>query len=901
MVGETSAGKLVVEIVGDVSGLITAYDTAKKETDGLTAKFTQIGERMTSIGKDMTLKVTAPLALMGGLALKTAATFDDSMRQVAAVTGATGDQFDRLRQQAIDLGASTAWSASEVATAMQYLGQAGLDTNEILAATPQMLSLASAGALDLGTAANISTNVLAGFNLEISDLAHVSDVLAQAASSSNTSVEGLGTAMSYVGPVASAAGLSIEETSAAIGLMSNAGIEGSMAGTALRGALTSLMSPTAQVTATLAQYGLTAADVDPQVHSLAEIIDTLGAANLSTADTMTIFGDRAGPGMIALLSAGSGALDDYAATLEDCDGAAQQMAETMEGGVGGSLRELEGAVETLNITFGDLIAEAIMPAIDAATRLTNWISNLDEGTQRAIVTAGLFAAAVGPATWALGSMAGGVGQIIALYKVYQASTIAATIATKGFAAAILANPVTLAIAGIATLAAVLLTLKMNTNEATEAAKAHAAALIDTDEMVAKSTEELTTYIDGQRLAADALREEIQELENAKRGLDKETVSRRSNARAMGDSYLAAQDLTAALNKNSAALRDVENFTLDVTLATKKHELSMTDASIAAADYVRGLKGVASAAQTELRRADQAYRDHQKTVSNLQKEYDTLSKTIDKALGIDREMQDTERDIERAEIRQIRAKQNLADLDEEIKAKELELRTGNYQSIEERKAAEQELADLKLRHREAVLDVADAETSYTDALEESARVKEEKTQLEKDLNGESIESAQGRLGELKRLIDEETETMALAQAEREEAERIHQAALTEIEKAGTSEQMNDWATAKKFIEENPIFAKTYHISYDESGSPSYTPQVPTVTILPPSLLPVEFSSVGRQERPEPAPAAAAPAPARAATSPQVSINQNIYTQTQSATEVAAATKRGLRDAALEGSL
>ena len=329
MAGEIVAGKLVVEIVGDIAGLTRAYEEAKKQTEGFEGDLKSIGKSLTSVGSDLTMKVSAPLVLAGGLMLKTAVDFDDSMRQVAAVTGATGDQFDRLRQQAIDLGASTAWSASEVATAMQYLGQAGLDTNEILAATPQMLSLASAGALDLGTAANISTNVLAGFNLEISDLAHVSDVLAQAASSSNTSVEGLGTAMSYVGPVASAAGLSIEETSAAIGLMSNAGIEGSMAGTALRGALTSLMSPTAQVTATLAQYGLTAADVDPQVHSLAEIIDTLGAAGLSTGDAMTLFGDRAGPGMIALLSAGSGALDDYAATLEDCDGAAQQMAELL--------------------------------------------------------------------------------------------------------------------------------------------------------------------------------------------------------------------------------------------------------------------------------------------------------------------------------------------------------------------------------------------------------------------------------------------------------------------------------------------------------------------------------------------------------------------------------------------
>ena len=118
---------------------------------------------------------------------------------------------------------------------MRYLGMAGLTVNEVYEATPQMLSLASAGVMDLATAADIATNVLSGFNLKVADLAHVSDILAQASRSSNTSVEQLGSAMAYVGPVASAANQSIEMTTAAIQVMSNAGIQGTMAGTALRG------------------------------------------------------------------------------------------------------------------------------------------------------------------------------------------------------------------------------------------------------------------------------------------------------------------------------------------------------------------------------------------------------------------------------------------------------------------------------------------------------------------------------------------------------------------------------------------------------------------------------------------------------------------------------------------
>ena len=349
----------------DSTQFTTALQAAQAKTQEFSASIAASGKVVSSFGSKLMLGVTAPLTVMGALAVKTAASFDDSMRQVQAVTGATGDQFDMLRQQAIDLGASTAWSASEAADAMQYLGMAGLTVNEIIEATPQMLSLASAGMLELGTAADIATNVLSGFGLTVADLAHVSDILAQASSTSNTSVEQLGSAMAYVGPVASSASQSIEMTTAAIQIMSNAGIQGTMAGTALRGALTGLLSPTKEATDILASYGITAADVNPEIHSLSEIVDVLGTAGLSTADAMVIFGDRAGPGMLTLLAAGSQTIDEYTAALEDCDGVAQEMAETMEGGAGAAFRQLEGQIESLSITFGDLLAEALLTVVVA--------------------------------------------------------------------------------------------------------------------------------------------------------------------------------------------------------------------------------------------------------------------------------------------------------------------------------------------------------------------------------------------------------------------------------------------------------------------------------------------------------------------------------------------------------
>lgn len=887
MVGETSAGKLVVEIVGDASGLIKAYDEAKKRTEGFEGDLKTIGQSLSKTGQDLSLKVTAPLALTGGLMVKTAADFDDSMRKVAAVTGATGDQFDRLRQQAIDLGASTAWSASESAAAMQYLGMAGLSTNEILEATPQMLSLASAGAMDLGTAADIATNVLSGFNLQVSDLAHVSDVLAQAASSSNTSVEQLGHAMAYVGPVAASAGLSIEETTAAIQVMSNSGIQGTMAGTALRGALSSLLAPTKQATDILATYGLTAEDVNPEVHSLAEILDTLSSAGLSTADAMSLFGDRAGPGMIALLRAGGDGLRDYSQQLENSEGAAKRMAETMEGGVGGSLRELEGAVETLSITFGDLIADAIMPAIEGATSLANWLSSLDEGTQRVIVTTGLLAAATGPAIWGIGTLAGSLGSAISLYRTYQASTIAATIATKGFTAAIMANPLGLAIIGVTTLGAVLLPLIASTNDAKDAQEEYNAALRETADLTGKTTEEIEDEIDILKEREQQILADIEALEKQNVVVDRGTLATRQATQATGWHKLATGDLTRefedatdAIKDGTVALGHLTQAQKDAYLAAKEQELAENRAAQAIRDTELAARRLADGAKTAYEQASKAVTGHQKKVTELQKEYDTLKDLIDRALGIDEEIEDADREVERADIRRIRAERDLADIREEIKKKRAEAAGGDAD-------AQRELEDLLLREREAVLDVADAQVRYQDALDAASAKQREKVEVEEALNGESVSSAQERLDEIGRMLEEEQEKLDVALKAREEAQIAHENLMSQIENEALDVKSANWAEYVKYVNDNPAIARTYHVEYDENGNPiGGLPQIPPVTIQVPNYASPAFAAASGATA-SVAAGAAPPTEATPAMSAEVSSDQNPAPPPASAGGVAAA--------------
>ncbi len=866
-------GRQVVEIIGDTSGLVSAYDEAAKLSKGFDGKIKSIGSSLSKTGKDLTLKFTAPLALAAGFAFSTAIAFDDSMRKVQAVTGATGDQFDAMTQKAQDLGSTTAFSAWQAATAMQYLGMAGLDTNEILQATPQMLSLASAGALDLGVAADISTNVLSGFNLQVDDLGHVSDILAQAAATANTSVGQLGTAMAYVGPVASAADKSIEETTAAIQIMSNAGIQGSMAGTSLRGSLTALLSPTKQATDILGTYGLTAADVDPQVHSLAEIIDTLGAANLSTADTMTIFGDRAGPGMIALLTAGGDTLRDYTGQLQDCDGAAQKMADTMEGGYGGKLRQFRSTVEGLNISFGGLIAEALLPAMEATRSLASWLTDLDDGTKNAIITTGLFTAALGPTLWATGALAGGVGNLIGLYRTYQASTFAATVATKGFTAALAANPIGLAIIGVTTLAAVLLPLIASTQDATDATEEYNDALEKTLDLTKKTDEELEKGITN---------------------LEKDTAKLKESA-----DMLRSQYHPALLGSTLAAIARTE--------AEEEQAIQLYKTEVASRNNAEAYRRLADGAETAYKDASMAVNAHRQTVSDLQTQYDDLKSAIDEALGINEEIEDQDREVERADIHRIRAQQDLSDLNQEIKDKEQEMRDTDYGSYDTREKAERDLSDLKLRHREATLNLADAQDTYTDALEEQTEIKTRKTELDSELDGESILSAQNRLEKIGEALEEETEKLEGALVAQEKAQAAHDYLMNQNNIEVLNTKSENHAEFVKFLHDNPGIVRTYHVEYDSEGNMiGGPPQIPELTIQTPEYQELELSQglspTQNAASNNPTLTTQAPAQPPAQTGGDVNIGAvNVYSPKADAPTMAFETKRALRDFGSRGSL
>ena len=197
-------------------------------------------------------------AAVAAKALSMAGGYDAAMRSVQAKTGATGAVMDRLSEQSREMGRTTVHSATEAARGQAFLAQAGFDANEVLSALPGTLSLATAGELDLASAADIASNVLTGFGLAVSEADRVADVLALTAQSSNTNVQQMGDAMKYAAAVAAASGGDFEETAAAIGLLANAGFQGESGGTALRGAMTKLLNPTKAAQKILDRLGISA-------------------------------------------------------------------------------------------------------------------------------------------------------------------------------------------------------------------------------------------------------------------------------------------------------------------------------------------------------------------------------------------------------------------------------------------------------------------------------------------------------------------------------------------------------------------------------------------------------------------------------------------------------------------
>lgn len=372
-----------------------------------------MGAAMRNVGRFMTLSLTAPIIGFGAAILKVAADFEKGMNQVKALTGATGKELEMLSDQAKKLGATTQFSAGEAADAMGFLAQAGLKANEIFATMPATLNLAAASGNDLATTADQMTNIMQGFGLESSEAANVSDVLTNAFTNSNTNLTELAEAMSFAGPVASGFGISFEEAAAAMGLMGNAGIKASRAGTALSGALVRLANPAKEQAELMDELGLSVFDSQGKLFSLVNVLEQLERGGATTADMMKLFGQRAGPAMAAVLKQGSIALKEFTIKLEDSGGKAKEIADVQMKGLSGAMKSLKSALEAVAIAIAE--TGLIKWATDIATAVAKWVREIAKSNPAilkwGVIIAGVIAVA-GPLLLLLGSFVAVIGSIL---------------------------------------------------------------------------------------------------------------------------------------------------------------------------------------------------------------------------------------------------------------------------------------------------------------------------------------------------------------------------------------------------------------------------------------------------------------------------------------------------------
>ena len=380
-------------------------------------KLQGVGSAIEGAGQKL-MPVTAAVGGLSAAAVKVAADFDSAMSQVAAVSGATGKELDALRDKAREMGSKTKFSASEAAEAMNYMAMAGWKTGDMLDGIEGIMNLAAASGEDLATTSDIVTDALTALGLSAADSGHFADILAAASSNANTNVSMMGETFKYCAPVAGALGFTAEDTAEAIGLMANAGIKSSQAGTAMRTMLTSLTGEVTFVGDAFGELTVQTTNADGSMRSLGDILTDCRAAfaqmseSERAANAEALVGKNAMSGFLAVMNAAPGDIEKLNSAINNCDGTAERMAETMQDNLAGQLTILKSQLEELAISIGEILMPSIRQIVGWIQGLVDWLNGLDEGTKKVIVTVALVAAALGPVLIVIGKVVGAVGTIL---------------------------------------------------------------------------------------------------------------------------------------------------------------------------------------------------------------------------------------------------------------------------------------------------------------------------------------------------------------------------------------------------------------------------------------------------------------------------------------------------------
>lgn len=502
---------ITIEIDGDTSKLV-------KSLDQVSSKIERVGKKIEGVGKDLTRNLTTPIIAAFGGIIKTTADFDSQMSRVQAISGATAEEFQTMRDKAREMGETTKFSATESGEAFEYMAMAGWKSQEMLDGIEGIMNLAAASGEELGTTSDIVTDALTAFGMSADQSGRFADILASAATNANTNVSMMGESFKYVAPVAGALGYSAEDVAIALGLMANSGIKADLAGTSLRNMFNRMAKPTKESQAAMERLGLALYDDEGKMYSFRDIMDQLRSSmsninidlgeyntrldNLDAAledGTITqkeydkeleelnlqtfgaegaekaraaamLGGTRAMSGLLAIANASeedyqqlTKAIDEssnaYAKLadgsvvplseamasgqeiIEQYNGAAEAMANTMQNNLAGQLTILKSQLQELAISLGDLIMPLAREIVSKIQDIVDWLNALDDSQKETILKIAAVVAAVGPALIIIGKVVTGIGSIISV-----ASGLIAAIGA-------LNAPIVLIIAGLTALVA----------------------------------------------------------------------------------------------------------------------------------------------------------------------------------------------------------------------------------------------------------------------------------------------------------------------------------------------------------------------------------------------------------------------------------------------------------------
>lgn len=410
-------------------GLKTAISSLQGYGSRLQVSMDSVGKKLTSAGKSLTTKVTLPIVGIGTAAVKTSMDFESAMSKVASLSGAQGEQFDSLRDKALEMGAKTMYSATESAEALQYMALAGWNTEDMLNGLEPILKLAGAAGMDLGTASDIVTDGLTAMGLSAKDAAHFADVMAVTMSKSNTDVNQLGEAFKYVAPLAGAMGYKIEDLSLALGLMANSGIKASQGGTSLRRVLQNLSDPTGEVAGAMKDLGVSMFNPDGSAKSLYDLMVELRGSMRGLSEeeqamyANTIAGSTGLSGLLAIVNASDEDFNNLANAIYNADGAGMEMYDTMTNNLKGSVTELMSALESLMISIGDLLVPLIRKVVSMIQGWVEHLNSLDETQKQQIIQIALVVAAIGPLISIVGKLFTAISTVVKFVQLLSANPV----------------------------------------------------------------------------------------------------------------------------------------------------------------------------------------------------------------------------------------------------------------------------------------------------------------------------------------------------------------------------------------------------------------------------------------------------------------------------------------------